>query len=161
MVILRAMSNLVHLSARRLAALGALIAVLVALPVVAMPVPNGSQASMRTQMDCGGACPMMAAQRRSGHSGMGHAMGAMKAAPAKGSCRESMGFDCCAAAPAQPAVPLGEATPASTVTVPTPAATPMATLPAPTPRAALAASSAEGPEPPAAPLFLLHSSFLS
>jgi len=128
-----------------------------------LPTPVVAKTEMKAAMDCGGACPMMAARnhqtkRRSGHSAAGHHA---KAAMPATHCGDEMGFNCCASTPAQPTVPLGEATPSATVTVPAPPATAAALLPPPAPRSALWTPGTDAPDPPAAPLFLLHGSFLS
>jgi hypothetical protein len=137
----------------------ALCAVLATLALtLALPVPGAAVAMAQTDagageaMECGADCPMMAAARRA-------ASHHRASAPAP--CRRGDGFNCCASAPQHPVVPPGEATTTAPVTVPEPPPTPAATLPPPAPRSTSFGTDSDAPDPPDAPLFLLHGSFLS
>lgn len=159
-VILRTMTR--RRSARRpLTALAALAAVLLVLPVAALPAaPDGAAGAVT---ECGGACPMMAAQaaratRHGGHRMAAGGHGASAPACGRGAAGETM--SCCASPGSHPAVPLDEAAPSPTQQVAAPAAASLPVVAAPAAAPRLHAESA-APLPPGPALYTLHSSLLN
>lgn len=142
----------------RLHAWTALLALLVATPLAAMPAP-----AMFPTLDAPGGCAdcamRAAAQVEMKHHDMKHHD---MAAPRTGGCPEpgdaGANWDCCKVAPV-PAVPLDEAAPPAPQTLAAPVVAPVA--PGAAARAAVPVVVADAPDPPGPGLYLLHSSFLS
>jgi hypothetical protein len=148
-VMLSVMPSSAH---HRLHAWTALLALLLATPLAAMPAP-----AMIPAVAPAGCtdCPMMAAaQGKMAHHDM---------APMAGDCPDEPGdtvpnWDCCKVAPV-PAVPLDEAAPTAPQTLAAPAVaavTPVAPV-----RTTVPAVEADAPDPPGRGLYLLHSSYLN
>jgi len=138
----------------RLHAWVALLALLLATPLAAMPAPAMIPA-VAAPAACGD-CPMMAARQQARHHDM-----ADMAEPAAGDCHDAPvapNWDCCETAPV-PAVPLDEAAPNAPQTLAAPVVA--AVAPAAPARTAAPAVLADAPDPPGPGLYLLHSSYLN